>query len=246
MFSLQGKVAVVTGGASGIGAAVVSRFRDAGALVVVGDIAEGGDLRSDVADENAVSTLIDAAVAAHGRLDVLVNNAGIALPATPFDEESTARMLRLFRVNTLGVLYGTKHASRVMTDGGSIVNVGSLASDVAWAGHAAYATSKAGVLALTRNAAVEFAARGIRVNAVQPAMVETPMTAHDLPELHAERDFVRRTAPQARTAIADEVAAAVHFLASDDCAHLTGQALVVDGGLTAGPSVTALGWSPAD
>ena len=236
MFSLQGMVAVVTGGMSGIGAAVVARFRDAGAHVLVGDIAGGADVHADVADENAVAALLDAAVTAHGRLDVLVNNAGAGLPAVPLTEESTARMLRLFRVNTLGVLYGTKHAARVMTDGGAVVNVGSLASDLAWAENGAYAVSKAGVLALTRNAAVELAPAGIRVNAVQPSMVETPMVAHDTPTLNAERAFVRGTSPQARTGTAEEIAAAVHFLASDDCRYLTGQVLTVDGGLSAGPS----------
>jgi len=225
---------------SGIGAAVATRFREAGALVVVGDIAEGADVPTDVADETAVAALLDAAVATHGRLDILVNNAGTGLPAVPLTEESTARMLRLFRINTLGVLYGTKHAARVMDGGGAVVNVGSLASELGWAENGAYAVSKAGVLSLTRNAAIELAPAGIRVNAVQPSMIETPMVAHDTPTLNAERAFVRRTSPQGRTGTAQEVAAAVHFLASDDCGYLTGQVLTVDGGLSAGPSAAFL------
>ena len=179
-------------------------------------------------------------LAAHGRVDIVVNNAGAALDPRPVAHETTARMLRLFRVNTLGVLYGTKHAARVMTGGGAIVNVGSLASELAWADHAAYAASKAGVLALTRTAAVELAPQGIRVNAVVPSMIETPMTAHDLPALHAERAYVKAASLQHRVGTADEVAAAVHFLASDDCAYLTGQILMVDGGLTAGPATSLL------
>jgi len=236
VFSLQGKVAVVTGGVSGIGLAVVERFRAAGAVVVVGDVADGADIATDVAHEDQVAALLDATVERHGRLDVLVNNAGIGLDARPLDEESTARMLRLFRVNTLGVLYGTKHAARVMSGDGVIVNVGSLASELAWSGNAAYNVSKAGVASLTRTAAVELADRGIRVNAVQPSMIETPMVAQDSPEVRAERAFVATTSPQRRTGTAAEVAAAVHFLASDDCAYLTGQVLTLDGGLTAGPS----------
>jgi NAD(P)-dependent dehydrogenase (short-subunit alcohol dehydrogenase family) len=240
VFSLQEKVVVVTGGMSGIGAAVVSRFRAAGAVVVVGDVADDSDVTTDVAHEDQVAALLDGAVAQHGRLDVLVNNAGIGLEATALTDETTARMLRTFRVNTLGVLYGTKHAARVMRGGGAIVNVGSLASDLAWSGNAAYSVSKAGVASLTRTAAVELAPRGIRVNAVQPSMVETPMTAHDVPALRSERGFVEAVSPAGRTGTADEVAAAVHFLASDDCAYLTGQVLTLDGGLGAGPSATFL------
>jgi 3alpha(or 20beta)-hydroxysteroid dehydrogenase len=252
VFSLQGKAVVVTGGASGIGAAVVERFRAAGAEVVVGDIADDAAhqeavaalgatfVRTDVAHEDQVGALIDAAVALHGRVDVVVNNAGSAVPAAALTEESTARMLRLFRVNTLGVLYGTQHAARVMTDGGAIVNIGSLASQTAWADNGAYAVSKAGVLALTRTSAVELAAAGIRVNAVCPSMIETPMVAHDTAELRAERAFVTTTTPQARVGSAAEVAAAVHFLASEDCGYLTGQILTIDGGLSAGPSAEFL------
>jgi len=240
-FSLHGKVAVVTGGASGIGAAVVERFTTAGATVVAADVTPAdGCVAVDVAHEDQVAALLDAAVGEHGQLDVLVSCAGVGLRAAPVDEETTARMLRLFRVNTLGVLYGTKHAARLMTGRGAIVNVGSLAADLAWAGNSAYAVSKAGVAALTRNAAVELAPRGIRVNAVQPSMTETPMVAHDTPELRHERAFVTSASPQRRVARPEEIAAAVHFLASDDCAHLTGQVLDIDGGLTAGPSPTFL------
>jgi NAD(P)-dependent dehydrogenase (short-subunit alcohol dehydrogenase family) len=253
VFTLRSKVAVVTGGASGIGLAVATRLHAAGAVVVVADIDESpeararvaaiGDVplvRCDVSDEPAVGALLDSVVAEHGRLDVLVSNAGIGLPAAGVGDESTARMLRLFRVNTLGVLHGLRHAARVMTDGGAVVNVGSLAGGVGWAETASYSVSKAGVEALTRTAAVELAASGIRVNAVAPSMIDTPMVAQDTPHLNAERAFVTASSPAARLGRADEIAAAVHFLASDDCGYLTGQVLVVDGGLTAGPSPALL------
>lgn len=243
VFSLQGKVAVVTGGVSGIGAAVVQRFRAAGAQVVVGDVAaaeSSGHELTDVAHEDQVASLLDLAAQRHGRLDVVVNNAGTGLPATPITDETTARMLRLFRVNTLGVLYGTKHAARLMTDGGAVVNVSSLAARLAWSGNAAYAASKAAVESLTRSAAVDLAGAGIRVNAVAPSLVDTALVSGDTPALRAERAHVTTVAPQGRSGLADEVAAAVHFLASDDCAYLTGQVLVIDGGLSAGPSPTAL------
>jgi NAD(P)-dependent dehydrogenase (short-subunit alcohol dehydrogenase family) len=252
-FSLAGRVAVVTGGASGIGAAIVRRFRAAGAQVLVGDVVDDEAARAatealggthhqvDVAREDEVEALLGLAVTMHGRLDIVVNNAGAALEGVPLTEESTARMLRLFRVNTLGVLYGTKHAAKVMTGGGAVVNIGSLASDLAWAENTAYAVSKSGVVALTRTAAVELAASGIRVNAVCPSMIETPMVAHDTPGLNAERRWVTSVSAQARVGTADEVAAAAHFLASPDCGYLTGQVLTLDGGLSAGPSPSALG-----
>jgi NAD(P)-dependent dehydrogenase (short-subunit alcohol dehydrogenase family) len=244
MFSLDTKVAVVTGGGSGIGLAVVHRLAEAGAAVVIGDVTPqdtlaaevgGHSVVTDVADDHEVAELMETTVRHLGRIDIVVNNAGVALAETDTDITSVddATYLRLFEVNALGVAHGMKHAAPRMTDGGSIINVSSLAGAIGFPGFPAYAMSKAGVIGLTRVAALQLAATNIRVNAVCPGFVDTPM-ARDDPVDYAR--FSEAVVPLGRLVAPQEVAAAIHFLASDDAAMITGQIVNVGGGLSAGVS----------
>jgi NAD(P)-dependent dehydrogenase (short-subunit alcohol dehydrogenase family) len=251
---LAGRVAVVTGAASGIGLATVRRFTDEGARVVCVDLDEvtgrkaagevGGDfVVCDVADEAQVSALFDGVVERHGRVDIAFNNAGIAPP----DDDSILvtgleAWERVLRVNTTSVYLCCKHViPHMQRQGkGSIINT---ASFVALMGSAtsqiAYTASKGGVLAMTRELGVEFARSGIRVNALCPGPVATPL----LMELFAKEPerAARRLVhvPMGRFAEPTEIAAAVAFLASDDASFMTATQFVVDGGIT-GAYVTPL------
>jgi NAD(P)-dependent dehydrogenase (short-subunit alcohol dehydrogenase family) len=244
MFSLETKVAVVTGGGSGIGLAAVRRLADAGAAVVVGDITPqdtlaaevgGHSVVADVADDRQVAELMETTVRRFGRIDIVVNNAGIALPEADTDITSADddTYLRLFEVNALGVAHGIKHAAPRMPDGGSIINVASLAGAIGFPGFPAYTMSKAGVIGLTRAAALQLAPSNIRVNVVCPGFVDTPM-AEDDPVDYAR--FSEAAVPLGRLVAPQEVAAAIHFLASDDAAMVTGQSVNIGGGLSAGVS----------
>lgn len=238
LFSLKGKTAIVTGGAQGIGAAVAERLRSAGANVVIGDLNVDPDnpmaLKTDVSHEQDISALIDHAVSSTGRLDILVNNAGIHNSYDTLDKASGEDLNKCVSVNTNGVMYAIKHAGRVMQDGGAIVNISSASAVLGVSGLGTYAASKAAVLALTKVAAVELAARGIRVNAICPGSVRTPMAMADGGE-----DLLKVEAaatPLGRICEPEEVAALVHSLVAADCSFLTGQAINLCGGLTAGIS----------
>jgi NAD(P)-dependent dehydrogenase (short-subunit alcohol dehydrogenase family) len=252
MQRLEDKVAVITGAGSGIGRVAASLFAAEGASVVVADVvgeqaeaaaaeitSAGGSataVRVDVSDEVEVGAMVDAAVSTFGRLDVLFNNAGIfpdddgGILDTP---PETWR--RVMEVNLKGVWLGCRAAVPAMLDsgGGSIVNV---ASFVALMGAAtaqvAYTASKGGVLALTRELAVEYARRGIRANSICPGPIETPLLAELLADpARRERRLVH--IPIGRFGRPEEIARAALFLASDDASFVTGSALVVDGGITA-------------
>ncbi|MFB9234356.1 3-oxoacyl-ACP reductase [Plantactinospora siamensis] len=251
---LQDRVAVVTGAGSGIGLATARRFAAEGARVVCVDIAAGpgravaaevgGEyVDCDVADEAAVRDLFDGVVQRHGRLDVAFNNAGISPPEDgSILETDLATWERVLRVNTTSVYLGCKYAiPHMLRQGsGSIINT---ASFVALMGAAtsqiAYTASKGGVLALTRELGVQFARQGIRVNALCPGPIATPL----LLELFAadpERAARRLVhVPMGRFGKPEEIAAAVAFLASDDASFMTAAQFVVDGGIT-GAYVTPL------
>ena len=245
MFSLEGKVAVITGAASGIGAETARRFTAAGATVVRADISDaaaaaaelgGRFVAVDVADDASVEALVAEVVRECGRIDVMVNNAGVLGPGKGILADSMDETRRVLEVNLIGVIHGTKHAARAMAAGSAIVNTASMAGVVGFPGISAYGASKWGVVGLTRHAAVELGPCGIRVNCVCPTGVDTPMTG-DGHDHWAERSMKLAHQHTDRLASATDVAAAIHFLASDDAAMVNGHALWVDGGLGAGLSV---------
>ncbi|HYJ60358.1 MAG TPA: glucose 1-dehydrogenase [Actinomycetota bacterium] len=246
---LEGKVALITGGGSGMGKVAAELFADEGARVVVTDVNDDageataaaiGDaayyVHADVADERDAERMVAETTTAFGRLDILYNNAGIM----PLDDGSItdadgAIWDAVLGVNVKGVAYGCKHGIPAMlaSGGGSIINV---ASFVAMMGAAtsqtAYTASKGAVLAMTREIAVEYARKGIRCNALCPGPIETPLLLALLSdEAKKQRRFVH--IPMGRLGRAEELAKAALFLASDDSSFMTGASLVVDGGITA-------------
>ena len=241
MFSLEGKVAVITGGASGIGQATVRRFSSAGARVVVADVHDAQALaeevaglfvQTDVSDEAQVEALMNTAASAHGRIDVVINNAGIPVGGATIVDVAADDVRRSFDANALGVVYGIKHAVPHMQEGGAIINTASLAGLQGMYGSGPYVAAKFAVVGITKTAALELAGRGIRVNCVCPGNIDTPMGAS--PEF---ADVTNAMTPLGRAGRPEEVAALFHFLASDDCPYITGQAISIDGGMTAGPSL---------
>jgi NAD(P)-dependent dehydrogenase (short-subunit alcohol dehydrogenase family) len=249
---LDGKVALITGGASGMGKVASELFASEGAAVVLTDLSdEAGEaaasgigssggraayVHADVSNESDAKAMVDAALERFGRLDILYNNAGVMLPDDgSVDTTDEAIWDLTLSVNVKGVAFGCKYGIPAMlrTGGGSIINV---ASFVAWLGAAtsqtAYTASKGAVLAMTREIAVEYARKGIRCNALCPGPIETPLLMQLLSdEAKRQRRFVH--IPMGRLGHAEELAKAALFLASDDASYMTGSALIVDGGITA-------------
>jgi NAD(P)-dependent dehydrogenase (short-subunit alcohol dehydrogenase family) len=244
VFELTDKVAVVTGAASGIGRATANRLAAAGATVVLADLADatgnaaelgGLYVRTDVSDEAQVRELMARAAAARGRIDVVVNNAGIFLPEAAVADVDPADVTRAFDVNAMSVLYGMKHAAPRMPKGGAIVNTASLAGVMGFPTYVAYATAKAAVVEMTKVAAMEYGSAGIRVNCICPSSVDTPMLAAQA-DGEMEAAVVRTMAPLGCIVRADQVAALIHFLVADDCPVISGQAINIDGGMSGGVS----------
>jgi NAD(P)-dependent dehydrogenase (short-subunit alcohol dehydrogenase family) len=249
---LQGKVALITGGASGMGKIASGLFAGEGANVVLSDLSDeagettvaeisrlGGDaayVHADVSKATDAEGMVRFAVERFGRLDILYNNAGVML-ADDGSVTDTAEEVwdRTLDINVKGVALGCKYGVPAMLDsgGGSIINV---ASFVAWMGAAtsqtAYTSSKGAVLSMTREIAVEYARAGIRCNALCPGPIDTPLLAELLSDpARRQRRFVH--IPMGRLGRADELAKAALFLASDDSSYMTGASLIVDGGITA-------------
>ena len=247
---LAGKVALITGGASGMGQSEATIFAREGARVVVGDVLEpqgrdivdsiikaGGQARFvtlDVTSEASWRDAVAAVVAAFGKLDILVNNAGISGTFDP-DPMSTAAWDTLMSVNAKGVFLGLKHAIPAMRDagGGAVVNISSISGFVGQDRvHMAYNASKGAVRIMTKSAAVQFSKDGVRVNSVHPGIMP-PMRTSKASADPAWREKSLRAVPMKREGRVEEVAYAVLFLASDEASYITGTELVVDGGYLA-------------
>ncbi len=242
---LTGKIAIVTGGAGGLGRAAVELFVEEGARVVVADVdaERGEDLaaelgepvafkRTDVADADEVQEVVDFAVERFGGLHVMFNNAGISGPHRRFLDDEWTDFEAQMRVNLFGVMTGCQRAARHMAEngGGSIVNTTSIGGINAGGGLMTYRATKAAVVHVTRCIAIDLAEHGIRVNCVAPAHIPTNInTSFD------QTEIVRRMQPLQRVGSPRDVANAALFLASDRSAQITGIVLPVDGGTTAGP-----------
>jgi NAD(P)-dependent dehydrogenase (short-subunit alcohol dehydrogenase family) len=234
---LDGRVALVTGAASGIGEATTARFRDEGAVVATLDVQGEVDHAVDVRDEAAVAAAVRAVVEREGRLDAVVNAAGVA-GGGPVHLLAAEEWDRVVDVNLKGTFLVAKHAAAAMVAQGSggIVNIASIEGLEGTEGGSAYNASKGGVVLLTKNMAIDYGRIGIRVNCICPGFIETPMMAAVMENegMKTYRDKWLEEHKLGRFGRPSEIAAAALFLASDDASFVTGHALVVDGGFTAG------------
>ncbi|MCY3542432.1 MAG: glucose 1-dehydrogenase [Chloroflexi bacterium] len=248
MGKLDGKVAIISGGARGQGAAEARLFAEEGAKVVIGDILDeqgqqveaeinelGGDalyLHLDVTSEADWESAVAAAVSRYGRLDILVNNAAIVIQKSAIEDRTADEWDRIFEVNAKGVFLGTKHAIPEMrkAGGGSIVNISSVAG-IAQSHHQepAYAASKGAVRIFSKVTASQHAADGIRCNSVHPGPIDTDMIQAAMSDPNRLEERLTRV-PMRRLGTADEIAKGVLYLASDDSSYVTGSELVIDGG----------------
>jgi len=241
MFLLQDKVAVITGSASGFGRAAALRFSRAGAKVVLADIQDGSELvketggifmKTDVSQEEQVEALMQAAVSEYGKLDVVINNAGIGGVGADIKDIKEEDFELVYSVNTKGVLWGIKHAVPHISDGGSIINTSSYGGLFGFPSYGSYTASKFAIVGITKTAALELAPRRIRVNCVCPGTFDTPINKPEIAEV--ELKIARFLHPLGRIGQPEEVAALFHYLASDESAFITGAAICIDAGMSAG------------
>ena len=246
---LEGKVALISGGARGMGATEARMFAAEGAKVVIGDVLQeegrqteaainegGGEcvfVQLDVTDESAWEEAVNTAVSRFGKLDILVNNAGIAR-INNVEDTSVEEWDLVMDINAKGVFLGTKAAIPAMRDagGGSIVNISSIAGLVGGR-KSAYTASKGAVRLLTKSTAIQYARDGIRCNSVHPGVIESPMTLPIMLNTEGGREESAARHPMGRVGQPEDIAYGVLFLASDEASFMTGSELVIDGGLTA-------------
>lgn len=244
MGKLQDKVAIITGGVSGIGAETAKLFASEGAKLVLVDMnEEKGNafeselksngveaifLQADVTNEEQVKNIYTKTISAFGKLDILFNNAGIGA-VKPTEELTYAEWRRTVEVDLDAVFLFAQAAVKefLKADGGVIVNTASMYGWVGSPGSAAYNAAKGGVINFTRSLGLEYAERNIRINAICPGFIETPILGE------TDREFLSNATPMKRLGQADEIAKAVLFLASDDSSFMTGNSIIVDGGYTA-------------
>lgn len=247
LFSLRGKVAVVTGASRGIGSALASALAHAGAAVALlgrdaqalaatqtALAAQGRTVMHaavDVSDKSSIDTAFDTVLRSLPRIDILINNAGVEEPCASLDV-SEALWDRIVDTNLKGAFFCAQAAARRMTDGGSILNVCSLSSEVGIAGAAPYGASKSGLAGLTRTLATEWAAQRIRVNGIGPGYFRTALTETFYQDEQWQRAMLQKI-PQRRFGRLDDLGGAAVFLCSDAAAYITGQILYIDGGYMA-------------
>jgi len=247
---LENKVALISGGARGMGAAEAKLFAQEGAKVVIGDVLDeeghqteaainevGGEcifVHLDVTDESSWEKAVAEAVARFGKLDILVNNAGVGGGRGMVEDTTVESWDRIMNINAKGVFLGTKAAIPEMrrAGGGSIINISSVYGLVGSGGSSAYHASKGAVRLLTKSTAIQYATEGIRANSVHPGFIETPMTEPIMADTERNQRWINNT-PVGRRGKPEDVAYGVLFLATDESSFMTGSELVIDGGFTA-------------
>ena len=236
MQRLGGKVAIITGAASGIGRATVELFRSEGAIVVGTDVSEGADVVADAGREDQVQALVQQVAREHGGLDIFFANAGISGGFASIAEQTEQDWAEILRVNLIGPFLAIKHSAPLMNErgGGSIICTASVAGLRSGAGGAAYSASKAGVINLVQTSAQQLTGSGIRVNTICPGLIETGMTQpiYDLARTSGQEQRIGELNPLQRGGDPEEIARAALFLASEESSYVNGTALVVDGGLS--------------